>query len=59
MPKVKCCMCNKLVYPVINVPDYEQPNDHAWVECPQCGWSTGNCSSETEALRIFTEKNDE
>lgn len=51
--QVKCPSCGEMVYPVINIKDDEQPNDHAWAECPKCGFNTGNREDEMDAFKFF------
>lgn len=51
--QTKCPSCGKMVYPVINIKDDELYNDHAWAECPECHFCTGDRENEIDAFRFF------
>lgn len=51
--KCKCPSCEKVVYPIINIRDWEQKDDYPWAECPECHFCTGNRPNEMDAFQLF------
>lgn len=48
--KTRCPSCLNKVWPILNTPDPEQPNDLAFVECPNCHFNTGDKDTEADAI---------
>jgi hypothetical protein len=42
-----------MVFPIINIQDFEQKDDFPWAECPECKFNTGNRKDEMDALQFF------
>jgi hypothetical protein len=49
----KCPKCKKPNTWIVNIPDPEQPDDLAFIECSECKYTTGEVDTLEKAIEIW------